>query len=376
MFEAAQSEDSSPTDFTTEAHDVSGPKIIFSTVPAVLVMVEGDPILRDVTGTTLKRVVNTKALILRDEADAALHQDSRRLDAGVRARELVGSVRRATGKRRHRLSQAAADASVNLLDGPAKQALGGKRSLNEGEPPEIYVSTTPAILVVTNGLPQFATVPGTTLEYVTNTTSHIFREPTDRELYVLTRNGWYRSWRTEGPWQSIASAQLPSDIARLPSSQLALAGGRGTMMLCAADSSPPMGNYEALTPNTTAVRSSIQPSTPRGPGLSSRDAQQARADGFRRSLGGSRDNRRDGIDGCLSAGIECLRDAVRYEDDEIVVAEREFLLDELRVGQKAGRWSTDTQPARAVRSRPLLPGVRRSRRPSPAARDRSPRRCR
>ena len=33
-------------------------------------MVEGDPILRDVTGTTLKRVVNTKALILRDEADA------------------------------------------------------------------------------------------------------------------------------------------------------------------------------------------------------------------------------------------------------------------------------------------------------------------
>ena len=70
MFEAAQSEDGGPTDFTTEAHHVSRPKIIFSTGPAVLVMVEGDPILRDVTGTTLKRVVNTKALILRDEADA------------------------------------------------------------------------------------------------------------------------------------------------------------------------------------------------------------------------------------------------------------------------------------------------------------------
>lgn len=30
-------------------------------------------------------------------------------------------------------------------------------------------------------------------------TSHIFKEPTDRELYVLTGNGWYRSWRTEVP---------------------------------------------------------------------------------------------------------------------------------------------------------------------------------
>ena len=114
---------------------------------------------------------------------------------------------------------------MNLLDASATQALGGRRSLNEGEPLEIYVSTTPAILVVTNGLPQFATVPGTTLEYVTNTTSHIFKEPTDRELYVLTGNGWYRSWRTEGPWQSIASAELPSDIARLPASQLVMAGG-------------------------------------------------------------------------------------------------------------------------------------------------------
>ena len=103
MFEAAQSADSAPTDFASAAHGVSGPKIIFSTVPAVLVMVEGEPILRDVTGTTLKRVVNTKALILRDEADAVLHQDARRLDAGVRARQLMGSVRRATAKRRHRI---------------------------------------------------------------------------------------------------------------------------------------------------------------------------------------------------------------------------------------------------------------------------------
>jgi len=225
MFEAAQSEDSTPTDLATEAHDVSGPKIIFSTVPAVLVMVEGDPILRDVTGTTLKRVVNTKALILRDEADAYYIKI---LDGWMQAYALGSWWDACDAPPQNAgiaLRQARADASVNLLDASARQALGGKRSLNEGEPPAIYVSTTPAILVVTNGLPQFAAVPGTTLEYVTNTTSHIFREPTDRELYVLTGNGWYRSWRTEGPWHSIASAELPNDIARLPSSQLAMAGG-------------------------------------------------------------------------------------------------------------------------------------------------------
>ena len=42
------------------------PRIIVSQVPAVLVVVDGAPVLRPLQGTTLQRVVNTRALIVHD----------------------------------------------------------------------------------------------------------------------------------------------------------------------------------------------------------------------------------------------------------------------------------------------------------------------
>ena len=198
--------------------------IVFSTVPAILVTVDGDPILRDVAGTNLQRVVNTKALILRDEADVYYLKI---LDGWMQAYalgswwEVCDAPPRGAGIA---LRQATTGSSVDLLTS-STMPLGSRRSLNEGDPPEVYVSTSPAILVVTNGPLQFATVPGTALEYATNTSAHVFKEPTDSELYLSTSNGWYRSWRTGGPWQTIGSDDLPRDIAQLPWGLLRPAGG-------------------------------------------------------------------------------------------------------------------------------------------------------
>jgi hypothetical protein len=222
----AQSANVQSSNPATSEHEDAAPKIIFSTVPAMLVMVDGDPILQDVPGTPLKRVVNTRALILRDQADAYYLKI---LDGWMQAYalgswwEVCDTPPQGSGIA---LRQAIAGrTSTDLLDTSTTPVLGSRRSLNEGEPPEVYVVTTPTLLVFTNGAPQFSTVPGTTLEYVTNTAARIFKEPTDQELYVLTTNGWYRSWRTEGRWQSIATSDLPRDIARLPASQLTMAGG-------------------------------------------------------------------------------------------------------------------------------------------------------
>jgi hypothetical protein len=83
---------------------------------------------------------------------------------------------------------------------------------NEGPVPAVYVSTTPAELIVTDGEPQFVPVDGTSLLYVSNTTVHVFKEPTDRELYVLASGRWYRSWTTNGPWEYVAEEELPRDF--------------------------------------------------------------------------------------------------------------------------------------------------------------------
>jgi hypothetical protein len=62
----------------------------------------------------------------------------------------------------------------------------------------------------------FATIEGTSLQYVANTRADVFMEPTDQELYLLSSGRWFRSWRTEGPWQRVASGELPADFARIP----------------------------------------------------------------------------------------------------------------------------------------------------------------
>jgi Nucleotidyl transferase len=49
------------------------PRILFSTTPAVLVLVDGQPALRQVAGTDLLRVINTRALILLDRTSGTYY---------------------------------------------------------------------------------------------------------------------------------------------------------------------------------------------------------------------------------------------------------------------------------------------------------------
>jgi hypothetical protein len=52
------------------------------------------------------------------------------------------------------------------------------------------------------------------LAQLVNTTTTVFKEPTDDELYVLVMDRWFRAWTTDGPWQFVPAERLPSDIAR------------------------------------------------------------------------------------------------------------------------------------------------------------------
>ena len=95
-------------------------------------------------------------------------------------------------------------------------------SLSDRRAPAVYVTTTPAVLVVTDGAPQFTSVSGSSLQRADNTAATLYREPTDQELYLLASGRWYRSWKTEGPWQGVGGDQLPSDLAKLSGNFLAL----------------------------------------------------------------------------------------------------------------------------------------------------------
>jgi hypothetical protein len=208
------------------AAQTAPPRIIFAVSPALLIQVDGDPVYRVVPGTSLQRVVNTRPLIVRDEMGGHY---LRILDGWMEAYSLLDSwsvsgvppdgggvaIRRALAAK-----------NVDLLIGGRVQGTrrqgrdGDKHTLVDANAPAIYVSTTPTVLIVTDGAPQFAPVEGTSLEYIANTTAKVFREPTDDEIYLLVSGRWFRSWTTEGPWQFVRSDQLPADFARIPATQL------------------------------------------------------------------------------------------------------------------------------------------------------------
>ena len=207
------------TVFKGEPVPATAHRIIFAVAPALLIPINGDPVYRDVPGTALQRVVNAEALILRDKTNVHYLKV---FDGWMEAYSLDGwwSVSGvAPGGATVALQQAEAS-RVDLLDGRNQEDGVSRPRLTDRPVPTVYVSTTPASLILTDGPSRFASLAGTSMEYIENTTASVFREPTDQELYVLVSGQWFRSWKTGGPWQSVPSDELPADFARIPASRL------------------------------------------------------------------------------------------------------------------------------------------------------------
>ena len=183
------------------------PRIIFSPAPALLVPIRGEPVYRDVAGSGLQRILNTPLLIVRNAV--GVHY-LKTFDGWMEAYTLTGSWSVAG------TAPDGADAVLAEVGGGASQGLADTPHVSRDPAPAVYVSTTPAALIVTEGDPRFVPLDGTSLLYVSNTTAHVFKEPTDQELYVLVSSRWFRAWTINGPWEHVPDDELPSDIARLP----------------------------------------------------------------------------------------------------------------------------------------------------------------
>lgn len=184
------------------------PQIFFAEAPALLILIDGDPVYQPIAGTDLERIVNTSALIVRERA--GIHY-LKVLDGWMEAYTLSGDwspsgVAPTGGTEALKTASAT---KIDLLDGRGSTARGTSLAT---QAPTILISSEPAELIVTDGPARYQTVEGTSLEQLVNTTATILREPTDQELYTLVANRWFRAWTTDGPWQFIASDELPADI--------------------------------------------------------------------------------------------------------------------------------------------------------------------
>ena len=193
------------------------PRIIFSTGPAILVYIDGDPVYRPVKDTKLQRVINTRPLILKDSTGKHfLHL----FDGWLEAASIAGpwTVNKAPVSDLDKaLKDAVAGGQVDLLEGktdPEKEE--EKPTLAKGPVPTITVATSATELIVTEGEPKYVAIPGTSLLYAENTTGHLFKHSVQQNFYVLISGRWFAAVTMKGPWEFVPYGKLPPDFAKIP----------------------------------------------------------------------------------------------------------------------------------------------------------------
>jgi hypothetical protein len=137
--------------------DNTPPQILFSTAPAVLVLVDGEPVTEPVIGARYERVVNTNALLLRHSTTGRYYLRVAGLWAGAPGLEGPWIIERAGLGELDAIKQAAIQqAQVDILDDDDQPG-------PYGVLPAIYVSFAPAELLQSDGEPQYAPIEGTRL---------------------------------------------------------------------------------------------------------------------------------------------------------------------------------------------------------------------
>src|SRR5262249_2548152 len=134
------------------------PAIIFSTKPAMLVLIDGQPAYRPVEKTDLERVFNTRALILREKSGKHyLHLFDGYVEApGINgpwsvAQKIPSDVKSAE-------KQAVKAKQVDLLAGQENPKTKEKPSLKTQPVPDLRVAIVPTELIITTGEPAWAPV--------------------------------------------------------------------------------------------------------------------------------------------------------------------------------------------------------------------------
>jgi hypothetical protein len=190
------------------------PRIVFTTSATVLVLIHGEPVWRAVSGTSLSRVLNTRALVLSVPGAVYVHV----LDGFMTAPSLNGpwSVATTVPPGAAQTAEALAEKNVvDLMQGPPNDATGQRPSLVSGAP-GVVVATRPTEIIITQGARSWTPLEGTQLLYVQNTNGNVFQDLVNQQYYVLVTGRWFRAAALSGPWSFTPATGLPKEFSLIP----------------------------------------------------------------------------------------------------------------------------------------------------------------
>jgi hypothetical protein len=179
------------------------PRIFYSAGPAVLLLVEGDPVLAPIEGTDLRYVVNTNWDLFLAGNTYYLLLD----DVWMSSPALQGPWQK-TNSLPEAMSKLPQGQDFDEVKKQVPPRAGGVV-------PQVFFSDVPAELIMFDGAPAYTKIPGTRLLYVANTENDVFLDETSQHYYVLLSGRWFVASALSGPW-SFVSDKLPEDFAKIP----------------------------------------------------------------------------------------------------------------------------------------------------------------
>jgi len=191
-----------------ELFNNDSPVIYFRTSPAVLVLIDGEPILSESGFKDLQYVVNTPFFIARYSRNSKYY-----INGGkwwYKAEELTGeweNIKSPPGK------VLEFNQSTEAGDDTAKDSA----ATGMDSPPQIIISTKPAELIISDGEPVFKVVEGTGILYMENTESDVLMHIASQKYYILLSGRWFTSSSMKSDkWTYILPEDLPDEFYKIP----------------------------------------------------------------------------------------------------------------------------------------------------------------
>lgn len=188
------------------------PRIIYRDRPALLVQLDGDPVLRTIEDSPYQAVINTPYPLISDGKRYYLNA----------ARGVWYQADRALGPYRFEASPPAGIVAMVKPDEavPAESAAGTAgqapaEPVTAANAPEIVVATEPAELIVTEGPAAFVPLVDDLL-VLQNSEDDVFMHLGSQQYYIVLAGRWYRAKSLNGPWAWQAADQLPPAFADIP----------------------------------------------------------------------------------------------------------------------------------------------------------------
>ncbi|MCP4048882.1 MAG: DUF3300 domain-containing protein, partial [Gammaproteobacteria bacterium] len=181
------------------------PRIIYRDHPALLISMDGSPVLREIENSPYEAVINTPYPLISDGKHYYLNA----------AKNIWYRAGNATGPYQFEASPPADIAAMVNPDDVDTDIEQTAENITAANAPEIVVTTQPAELIVTEGPAAFVPLVDDLL-VLQNSDDDVFMHVGSQNFYIVLAGRWYHSGSLNGPWSYEPADDLPEAFANIP----------------------------------------------------------------------------------------------------------------------------------------------------------------